>query len=123
MTQDRDLEGLLDVWLAEGPLMVADRLIDSAAAQIGQQSQRPAWRLRPWGFPTMSTPMRLATLTGALIFAVVAGSLLLFSGGGGPRPTTMPSASPTASSSPIPALSPSVGVAGACDLMTPAEAA
>jgi hypothetical protein len=66
--------------------------------------------------------MRLAALTGALLVAIVGGSVLLFSGGGLPRAPITPSASPTASPSPTPALSPSVGVAGACDLMTPAEA-
>ena len=45
MTQQRDIERLLDRWFAEGPSVVADRVIDVVADRIERQPQRPAWRL------------------------------------------------------------------------------
>jgi hypothetical protein len=106
MTSDRDIERLLDTWLGDGPLQVADRVIDDAAARIAQQTQRPAWRLRTWRLPTMTTPIRFIALTGVLLAALIAGSVLLVGGGGGPTPTAtpMPSASQTAPSTPPPDL-------------------
>jgi hypothetical protein len=103
MTSDRDIERLLDTWLGDGPLQVADRVIDDAAARIAQQTQRPAWRLRTWRLPTMTTPIRFIALTGVLLAALIAGSALL-AGGGGPAPTPTPFASPTAPATPPPDL-------------------
>jgi hypothetical protein len=94
MTPDRDIERLLDGWLSDGPIQVADRVIDGVAARITRQSQRPAWRLRPWRFPTMSTPIRAIVLAGALLAAIVAGAVLT---GGGSKPSPSPSRSPSAS--------------------------
>jgi hypothetical protein len=107
MTHDRDLERILDNWLADGPTHVADRVIDEMASRIARQPQRPAWRLRPWRFPTMSTQLRLAAIVGALLIAALAGALLLSAGGGGsstpgvgPTPTPMVFRSGTHSSTP-----------------------
>ena len=103
MTRERDLERLLDSWLADGPTIVADRVIDDAAARITRQPQRPAWRLRPWRFTHMSSSLK-AALVAAAVLAALAGTLLVTGGGGpGPAPTASPSAgqaaSPGASSS------------------------
>jgi hypothetical protein len=100
MTRDLDIERLLDAWFAEGPLMVSDRVVDEAASRLHQQPQQPAWRLRPWRFRTVSTPLRLA-LIGAALLAVLIGGTVVFSGGGA-SPGPAPSASPSPMPSPIP---------------------
>ena len=44
MTNDRDIERILDHWLAERPTQVADRVLDEVADRIARHPQRPAWR-------------------------------------------------------------------------------
>jgi hypothetical protein len=108
MTSGRDIERLLDAWLADGPTQIADRVIDDVAARIAHQPQRPAWRLRPWRSISMTPSLKLATAVAALV-AVVVGSLLIL----GPRfpsagvsPTPRPTdASPSASRSSSPVAS------------------
>ena len=77
MTTDRQLERLLDGWFAEGPTVVADRVIDDMAGRIAHQPQLPAWRLRAQRLPPMSTPARLALVAAALGLALLAGGILL----------------------------------------------
>ena len=100
MTNDRRIEHLLDTWLVDGPTMAPDRVIDDVAARITRQPQRPAWRLRSWRFPTVSTPLKLVLIGAALVAALVAGSILVGAGGQPAVPAPTPSPSPT----PIPAL-------------------
>ena len=98
MNPDRDLDELLDIWLADGPAVVADRVIDDVAVRIVRQRQRPAWRLQSWRLRTMSTQVRIAVLVGALLVMALAGTVLLSAGG---RPTLpAPSAAPTATPEP-----------------------
>lgn len=96
MNDDRGLNRLLDAWFAEGPVQVADRVIDDTASRIARQRQAPAWRLRSWRFPAMSTPLKLVLIGAALVAALAAGAVLV--GGGGtnrlvavtPTPTPVP---------------------------------
>lgn len=92
MTNDRQIERLLDAWFADGPLSVHDRVIDDVAARITRQPQRPAWRLQSRRFPTMSTPVKLVLIGAALIAALAVGAVLV--GGGsritGPAPNPSP---------------------------------
>jgi hypothetical protein len=102
MNDDRDLNRLLDAWFAEGPVQAADRVIDGAAGRIASQRQTPAWRLRPWRFPTMSTTFKLVAIGAALLAALVGGALLA---GGGARiapPAPTPAPSPTPAPTPAP---------------------
>jgi hypothetical protein len=94
MTHERDVEHLLDAWLADGPLQVTDRAFDDAVARVARQAQRPAWRLRPWRSSTMSTSIRILALAGALLAALIAGGLILT--GGGARPVPSPTPTPPA---------------------------
>jgi hypothetical protein len=96
MTNDRQIERLLDSWFSEGPIVVPDRTIDGVAARITRQAQRPAWRLLPWRFPTVNTPLKLVLIGAALIVALAAGSILI-AGGRGAGPLATPTATPTAS--------------------------
>ena len=96
MTNDRQIERLLDSWFADGPLTVHERVLDDVAARITRQRQRPAWRLHPWRFPTMSNPLKLVLIGAALVAALAAGAVLV---GGGARigeatPAPTPSPSP-----------------------------
>ena len=100
MNNDRDLNRLLDAWFAEGPVQVADRVIDGTANRIARQRQTPAWRLRSWRFPTMSTPLKLVLIGAALVAALAAGAV--FVGGGGRIMAPAPSPSPTPVPSPLP---------------------
>jgi hypothetical protein len=100
MNEDRDLDRLLDAWFAEGPVQVADRVIDGTAGRIARQRQLPAWRLRSWRFPTMSTPLKLVAIGAALVAALAAGAVLV--GGGGRVMAPAPSPSPTPVPPPLP---------------------
>ena len=82
MNESRDLNRLLDAWFAEGPVQVADRVIDDTASRIARQRQTPAWRLRSWRFPTMSTPIKLVAIGAALLAVLVGGAVFM---GGGSR--------------------------------------
>ena len=46
MTQQRDIERLLDQWFSDGPGQAPDRVVDIVTDRIERQSQRPAWRLQ-----------------------------------------------------------------------------
>jgi hypothetical protein len=100
MTRERDIERLLDQWLTERPTQVADRVMDDIADRIASQPQRPAWRLRPWRFPTMSTPIKLVAVSAALLVVILGGAALMGAGSGPvvpiPTATPSPSAAPSA---------------------------
>ena len=85
MNDDRDLDRLLDAWFAEGPVQVADRVVDGTANRIARQRQLPAWRLRSWRFPTMSTPIKLVAI-GAALLAVLVGGAVIIRGTAPPAP-------------------------------------
>jgi hypothetical protein len=93
MTEDRDLNRLLDAWFADGPVQVADRVIDDVANRITRQRQTPAWRLHAWRFPSMSTPIKLVAIGAALLAVLVGGAV--FIGGGSARSAPTPTPAPT----------------------------
>ena len=108
MTNDRQIERLLDSWFTDGPTVAPDRAIDGVAARITRQAQRPAWRLQPWRFPTVNTPLKLVLIGAALVMAVAAGSILIAGGRGqgavvAPTPTPTPTLAPTPTPTPSPA--------------------
>lgn len=109
MTDERDLRRLLDAWFADGPTGVADRVIDDVAVRIVRQPQRPAWRLRSWRFPTMSSPLKLVLIGAALLAALVTSTVFL--SGGGPSPAPTPSPTPFPSPTPTATIAPSPPVA------------
>ena len=98
MNETRDLDRLLDAWFAEGPVQVADRVIDDTANRIARQRQTPAWRLRSWRFPTMATPIKLVAIGAALLAVLVGGAV--FMGGGAAPPAPAPTATPAPTASP-----------------------
>ena len=74
------------------PVQVADRVIDDTASRIARQRQLPAWRLRSWRFPTMSTPIKLVAIGAALLAVLVGGAVFM---GGGSAPTSDPVRAPS----------------------------
>ena len=97
MTFERDTERLLDVWLADGPTVAADRVIDNVAGRIDRQSQRPAW-LVSWRDSHVNSYLKPILALAAVVVIVVAGLAILggpsvFNVGGSPSPS--PSPSPT----------------------------
>jgi hypothetical protein len=99
MTTNRDVERLLDNWLAEGPTHVPDRVFDDAIARVYRQPQPSAWRPR-WRLSDMTTPVRLLAAAAVVIALIGAGLFVLR-----PTPTVGPRPDPTATSAPSPTAS------------------
>ncbi|HEX5828500.1 MAG TPA: hypothetical protein VFY23_13330 [Candidatus Limnocylindrales bacterium] len=100
MTHDRAIERLLDAWMADDSDRVPDRVIEGTADRIARARQLPAWRLQPWRFNLVSTPIKLAAVGAALLAVLVGGAVFI---GGGASPTTSTTARPTAIPAPTPA--------------------
>jgi hypothetical protein len=113
MTTQRDLERVLDAFLAVGADEVADRVIDDALLTIDHTKQRRDLDV-PWR-PNLKNPFARFAVAAAAIVIVAGGALFLLSPGnqglGGPPPAASrlpsaasmvaPSATPGASASPI----------------------
>lgn len=104
MTHEREIEHVLDLWFADGPTEVPDRVFDVVADRIERQSQRPAWRLH-WREPHVNTYLKpLVALAAVIVVAVVGYNLLPANQPGVGGPSVTPSAS--ASATPVPSPSP-----------------
>jgi hypothetical protein len=98
MNHRSDIDRVLQIWMADGPTAISDRVVDVVAARIGVQRQRRAWPFP--GRTNVSNPMKLiAALAAALVVAVVGYNLLAK-----PEPGVGSSPSPvvTAPSTPSP---------------------
>jgi hypothetical protein len=116
MTQHRDTELLLDVWMRDGPTIAPDRVLDVVVDRIERQGQRPAWRL-DWRRYTMNPTIKLAAAALAVVIVALVGYNLLpasSTGVGSPTPTTSPA--PTASPSVRPSAAATFDVNGGCGL-------
>ena len=111
MTVDRDLERLLDTWLADGVTVAPDRVLSAAVDRIDRQRQRPAWRLLWRDFHVFTTAKMAAISVAILIISVLGAAIVLRPGGGssvaGPGSTSVPSLAATPSPTPSPSPSPS----------------
>lgn len=76
MSQHDDLDRVLDLWLAEGPTQVPDRVFDDAIARVHRQPQPSAWRTR-LRISEMTTPLRLLATAAAIIALVGVGIAVL----------------------------------------------
>jgi hypothetical protein len=97
MKQSFDIDRVLQVWMADGPAAIPDRVVDVVANRIGVQRQR-----RPWPFPgrtKVTTQFKLiAALAAALVVAVLGYNLLPRQPGvGGPTTAPTPTATPVQS--------------------------
>ncbi len=80
MTHERDIERILDHWLADGPDMAPDRVLDAVADRIERQSQQPAWRLH-WRDSHVNTLVKPLLGVAAVVVVAVIGVNLV--GGSG----------------------------------------
>lgn len=97
MTDQRELDRMLDDYFVAGANELADRVIDAALDQIDHTRQRRSMRA-PWRFPTMTPPFRLAAA--AVIGALVLGAAFVFAGGTRPA-VVAPTPSPAATTVPV----------------------
>ena len=104
MTQQRDIERLLDLWFSDGPTESPDRVIDVIADRIERQSQRPAWR-----FHLREIRANTMLRAGIAVAAVVVVAFIAFqllpgqsgvTGGPAPTPTSIVTAPPSVTPSP-----------------------
>jgi hypothetical protein len=101
MTQQSDIERLLDIWFRDGPDQAPERVLDVVVDRIERQGQRPAWRL-DWRRYTMNPNFKIAAAIAAVVIVAVIGYNLLpgsTSSVGGPVITPSPSATVSASPS------------------------
>ena len=107
MKQRSDVDRVMEVWMADGPTAIPDRVVDVVAARIGVQRQRRAW---PFQRRTnVTTQIKLiAALAAVLVVAVVGYNLLPGTTGPG-SPSAAPTTAPTSTAPPTAA--PSVSVA------------
>ena len=75
MTQQREIERVLDVWFADGPTEVPDRVFDVVIDRIERQSQRPGWQVRD-GSSLRQAVRPLLAIAAVIVVAVVGINLL-----------------------------------------------
>ena len=101
MTHEREIERVLDRWLADGPTEAPDRVFDAVIDRIERQSQRPVWRLPRRVVPVSPYLKPVAAIAAVIVVAVVGANMLSL----GPGIVGSPSASPIPSTSPSPSRS------------------
>ena len=76
MTNERDIERLLDRWFSERPIEVADRVLEDVADRIGRQPQQPAWRVSWRDTHVQSNLKPLLAVAAVIVIAVVGFAVL-----------------------------------------------
>jgi hypothetical protein len=100
MNQRSDIDRVLQSWMADGPAVIPDRVVDVVTARIGVQRQRRAWPFV--GRTNVTTQIKLiAALAAALVVAVVGYNVLPGTSGPG-GPTAAPTPAPTLAPTPSP---------------------
>src|SRR5215207_10474333 len=100
MNQRSDIDRVLEIWMADGPAVIPDRVVDVVAARIGVQRQRRAW---PFQGRPFVTPLKLAAALAAAIVVAVVGYGLLPKGPsvGAPSSVPAPTSTPVATTAPL----------------------
>jgi len=103
MNQRSDIDRVLGLWMADGPTVMPDRVVDVVAGRIARQRQRPAWRVSWRDTRVNAYFKRLAAAAAVVVIIAVAGyAVLRPSGpniGGQATPTPAPSVTPSAPAS------------------------
>jgi hypothetical protein len=107
---ERGFDRIAEAYLADGPTVLADRVLDAALHEVHLTRQRRVLWRAPWRFPNMNTFAKVAV---AAVAVIAIGALgLSFLGpvgsgvGGAPSATPSPTVAPTASPAPTPTPSP-----------------
>jgi hypothetical protein len=104
MTQQRDIERLLDLWFSDGPTESPDRVIDIVADRIERQPQRPAWRFHLREIHVNNILRAGIAVAAVVVVAFIAINLLPGSssrtGGAAASPSSTVTAPPSAAPSP-----------------------
>lgn len=107
MTRERDIERVLDTWLAEGAMEMPDRLYVAVLDRVERQPQRLSARLQ-LRFSQMRPAIRIAAVAAVLLLTLGVGAAVV--GGAfdsdapGPTPAPSPAVSPSPAASPEAAL-------------------
>lgn len=114
MNQRSDIDRMLEIWLADGPSTMPDRVVDVVADRISVQHQRRSWRLlRRFSMSRSFKPAAAAAAAAVLVLAVIGWNLLPGrSGIARPGPSPTPTIQPTPSVLPVPS---ATDAAYACD--------
>jgi hypothetical protein len=104
MTQRSEIDRVLEVWMADGPTAMPDRVVDVVADRISVQRQRRSWRLLR-RLPMHPLLKLTAAVAAVLVVAVVAWQVLPRVGGVGGQPTAVPSPTPGPTLTPSPTVS------------------
>ena len=96
---DRPFDRIADAFLAPGPVVLPDRVLEAAFEEVHRTRQRRVLWRAPWRFPTMSTFAKVAVAAVAVIAVGAIG--LTFLGPDSPG-IGAPSASPSATVAPTP---------------------
>jgi hypothetical protein len=103
MTNERDFERIAKAYMADGPTLLADRVLDDALVAVHLTRQRRVLIPVPWRFPIMNTNAKLAAAVVAVIAVGAIGLAWLGAGASsGPGGQASPSPSTAASASAVP---------------------
>lgn len=107
---ERAFDRIAEAYLADGPTVLADRVLDAALAEVHLTRQRRTFIRGPWRDPLMNTYAKLAVAVVAVIAVGLLGLTFLRPDGSGvgvapsavPSPTVAPTATPTPTPTPKP---------------------
>lgn len=107
---DRPFDRITDAFLASGPVVLPDRVLDAAFEEVHRTRQRRVLWRAPWRFPIMNTFAKFAVAAVAVIAVGYLGLTLLGPDNGGPgvAPSATPSPSATIAPTAVPTPSPSL---------------
>jgi hypothetical protein len=111
---DRPFDRIADAFLADGPDVLPDRVLESAFEEVHRTHQRRVLVRGPWRFPTMNTYAKLAVGAVAVVAIGLIGLNFLGPGqtgvGGAPSATPSASAEPSPSATVVPTPTPTPGL-------------
>jgi hypothetical protein len=111
MTQQRDIERLLDHWFEGGPSEAPDRVVDVVADRIGRQTQLPAWRVHRRVNDMYRTIGAVAGIAAVLVIAFIG-----FNAFGGQRSPAAAGSSAGTAPTPVASVTPSDAPAASATL-------
>jgi hypothetical protein len=103
---ERAFDRIAEAYLADGPTVLADRVLDAALDEVHLIRQRRVLVRAPWRYPSMNMYAKLAVAAVVVIAVGALGLAILGPAPGGVGGAASPSASATPSPSPMPTPTP-----------------